>query len=126
MTYAALTKGSFAIATELLVAAWRMGLYAPLKEEFLMSQAQRYTHLENSLPKIPPKSRRWVGEMEEIAKTFQDLDMTPKIYQGAADIYRFMGKSSLADETPETLDEGRSLEEVIRILAENTEGVSKK
>ncbi len=126
MTYAALTKGSFAIAIELLVAAWRMGLYEPLKEEFLMSQAQRYTHLENSLPKIPPKSRRWIGEMEEIAKTFRDLDMTPKIYQGAADIYRFMGKSSLADETPETLDENRSLEEVIRILAENTEGVSKE
>ena len=126
MTYAALTKGSFAIATELLVAAWRMGLYEPLKEEFLMSQAQRYTHLENSLPKIPSKSRRWIGEMEEIAKTFRDLDLTPKIYQGAADIYRFMGKSSLADETPETLDENRSLEEVIRILAENTEGVSKE
>ena len=126
MTYAALTKGSFAIATELLVAAWRMGLYAPLKEEFLMSQAQRYSHLENSLPKIPSKSRRWIGEMEEIAKTFRDLDMTPKIYQGAADIYRFMGKSSLADETPETIDENRSLEEVIRILAENTEDVSKE
>jgi len=126
MTYAALTKGSFAIATELLVAAWRMGLYEALREEFLISQSQRYTHLENNLPKIPPKSRRWVGEMEEIAKTFQDLDMTPKIYQGAADIYRFMGKSSLADETPETLDENRSLEEAIKILAEYAESTSRE
>ena len=120
MTYAALTKGTFAIATELLVAAWRMGLYGPLKDEFLISQAQRYHHLEGSLPIVPSKSRRWVGEMEEIAKTFQDLGMTPKIYQGAADIYRFMGTSPLADETPETLDENRPLEEMIRILAENS------
>ena len=60
------------------------------------------------------------------AKTFQDLDMTPKIYQGAADIYRFMGKSSLADETPETLDDNRSLEEAIKILAEYAESTSRE
>jgi hypothetical protein len=56
--------------------------------------------------------------MEEIAKTFEELQMTPRIYQGAADMYRFMGQSPLADETPETRDKTRTLDKVIEILAE--------
>ena len=31
--------------------------------------------------------------MEEISKTFQDLGMTPKLYKGAADVYRFATKN---------------------------------
>ena len=118
MTYAALTKGTAALSVELLVAAWRMGLYERLVEEFQLSQAQRYATLEQGLPGVPTKSRRWVGEMEEIAKTFGDLGLTPKTYQGAAEVYRFVGKSPLADETSETLDKDRTLAQMIEILAE--------
>lgn len=118
MTYAAFTKGTFALATELLVAAKRMDLFEPLKEEFMMSQTQRYQAMERGLPSVPAKSRRWIGEMEEIAQTFQELGLTPLIYQGAADMYRFMGQSPLADETPETRDKNRTLDKVIEILAD--------
>lgn len=117
MTYAALTKGTSALSTELLVAAWRMGLYEVLVEELQLSQAERYTSLERSLQTMPSKSRRWAGEMEEIAKTFEELGLTPRIYQGAADIYRFVGKTSLADETPETLDKNRTLVQLIEVLS---------
>jgi hypothetical protein len=57
--------------------------------------------------------------MEEIAKTFEDLGLTPKIYQGAADIYRLVSKSTLADETPETVDTSRTLVQAIEKLAES-------
>jgi len=117
MTYAALTKGTSALSTELLVAAWRMGLYEVLVEELQLSQTERYTSLERSLQTMPSKSRRWAGEMEEIAKTFEELGLTPRIYQGAADIYRFVGKTSLADETPETLDKNRTLVQLIEALS---------
>ena len=117
MVYAALTKGLTALSTELLVAAWQMGLYRDLVEEFRMSQGQQYGRMKNALPSMPPKARRWVGEMEEIAKTFQDLSLTPRIYQGAAEVYRFVGQTTLADETPETRDKGRSLEEMVEVLA---------
>lgn len=119
MSYAALTKGSAALSTELLVASWRMGLYKTLIEEFKLSQPERYTWMEQGLPPMPTKSRRWIGEMEEIAKTFEELMLTPKIYQGAADIYRFVGKTPLAEETPETLNKNRTLAELIQILAES-------
>ncbi|MBI4295587.1 MAG: NAD(P)-dependent oxidoreductase [Chloroflexi bacterium] len=117
MTYAALTKGIAALSTELLVAAWQMGLYKPLREELRASQPELYRLMERSLLSMPTKARRWVGEMEEIARTFGDLGLTPKTYKGAADVYRFVGESSLADETPETYDKNRTLAELINILA---------
>ena len=122
MTYAALTKGITAISTELLIAAWRMGLYEALVKEIRESQAERYALMERSLPTMPIRARRWVGEMEEIAKTFGNLGLTPKIHLGAADIYRFVGETPLADETPETLDTSRTMIQVIEILAQRLEG----
>lgn len=117
MTYAAMNKGTQAISTELLVAAWRMGLFEALVDLFRESHADWYTSMERRLAVMPTKSRRWVGEMEEIAKTFGNLGLTPKIFQGAADIYRFVGETSLADETPETRDKNRTLTQVIEALA---------
>jgi len=60
---------------------------------------------------------RWISEMEEIAKTFADIGLTPKIHQGAADVYRFVGSTPLAEETPETRDRDRTLAQVIEGLA---------
>jgi len=121
MCYAALTKGTAALSTELLVAASKMGLIKPLAEEFQLSQLQPYTALKRGLPGMPTKARRWIGEMEEIAKTFEDVGLTPKIYQGAAELYQFVGKSSLADETFESRDKDRTLIEMIDILKDTLE-----
>ena len=118
MVYAALTKGTSALSIELLVAAWRMGLYETLMGEWQLSQKDRHDSLSRSLQSVPSKSRRWVGEMEEIAKTFGSLGLTPKILEGAADLYRFVGKNPIADETPETIDRNRTLKQLIQILAE--------
>lgn len=118
MVYAAMTKGTSALSIELLVAAWRMGLYESLVSEWKSSQKDRYESLSRSLQSVPSKSKRWIGEMEEIAKTFGDLGLTPKILEGAADIYRFVGNNPVADETPETIDRNRTLENLIQILAE--------
>jgi 3-hydroxyisobutyrate dehydrogenase-like beta-hydroxyacid dehydrogenase len=109
MCYAALTKGLAALATELLTAAEALGVYKALRDEFLMSQSSLLEHMERQLPIMPMKSRRWVGEMEEIAATFAQVGLTPKILQGAADIYRFVGNTPLADQTPENRDETLSL-----------------
>jgi 3-hydroxyisobutyrate dehydrogenase-like beta-hydroxyacid dehydrogenase len=118
MVYGALTKGFSAISTELLMAARKMGLYEFLVEEFELSQAEFYGRMKRSVPIMPSKSRRWVGEMEEIAETFESLNMTPKMYQGAADMYRLVGGTSLADETPENMDRSRTLTQVISILVD--------
>ena len=57
--------------------------------------------------------------MEEIAATFANVGLTPKIHEGAADIYRFIGETHLADLTPEDRDAFPALAEMIVSLAEN-------
>jgi hypothetical protein len=80
--------------------------------------------MEGGFPGIPSKAGRWIGEMEEIARTFGDLGLTPKIYQGAADIYRLVNDTLPEDETPEAADKGRRLEQMVEILADRLEGES--
>lgn len=117
MCYGALTKGQTALYTELLVAAEALGVSEALAAEFRHSQADALKRM-GGLPAMPPKSRRWVGEMEEIAATFGAVGLTPKIFEGAADIYRFVGGTSLADRNPE--DGGKpSLEEMLIQLAKS-------
>ena len=121
MWYAAMTKGTAALYTELLMAAEQMGLSPDLMAEFRSSQPATVQRMEGGLPGIPAKSRRWVSEMEQIQDTFGDLGLTPNIFQGVADMYRMVGASPLGGETPETQDRDRSLEDTIRLLSEHQE-----
>ncbi len=117
MCYAAMTKGSSALYTQLLMAAELMGLSGHLKAEFQDGQGAVYQRMERGLPGVPAKSRRWVSEMEEIQATFSGLGMTPHLFQGVADMYRLIGGTPLGDETPESKDLERSLEQTIAQLA---------
>ncbi len=66
---------------------------------------------------MPAKSRRWIGEMEEISRTFSQVGLTPKILAGAADMYRLVGDTALADRTPEDPEPPPALNEMIGLLA---------
>ncbi len=115
MCYAGLTKGLTALCVELLVAAEALGIREALFAEYDLSQAAMLKRMEGGLPGMPPKSRRWVGEMEEISATMAGVGMTGKFHDGAADIYRFVGDSTLADRTPEDPD-APTLEEMLELL----------
>jgi 3-hydroxyisobutyrate dehydrogenase-like beta-hydroxyacid dehydrogenase len=121
MCYAAMTKGSSALYAELLMAAELMGLSDHLREEFLGSQPAIYKRMEGGIPGVPAKSRRWVSEMQEIEATFDHLGLTPRMFQGVADVYRLMGGTPLGNETPETKDADRNLEQTISQLAAHVE-----
>ena len=114
-----MTKGLTALCTELLTAAEILGVSEALGEEFKLSQSALYERMERGLPSMPPKSRRWIGEMEEISATFEHVGLTPKILAGAADMYRFVGESHLADLSPEEPESYPTLEEMISSLAEH-------
>lgn len=121
MCYAGMTKGLTALCTNLLVAAEALGIRDALFDEWAMSQEAMLKRVQG-LPSMPPKSRRWVGEMEEIAATMASVGMSPKFHEGAADIYRFIGGSSLADRTPEDPDEP-TLELMLQNLVESLPAV---
>jgi 3-hydroxyisobutyrate dehydrogenase-like beta-hydroxyacid dehydrogenase len=120
MCYAAMTKGTTALHTELLIAAEKMGLTKELMAEFSGGQQAAVTCMEGWIPSMPAKSRRWVSEMEEVEKTFNDLGLTPDIFKGVSDMYRMIGATPLGDENPESRDRDRDLVETIRIIAEST------
>ncbi|MHC5673192.1 NAD(P)-dependent oxidoreductase [Nostoc sp.] len=120
MSYAALTKGLTAIGTELLIAAHRLGLDEQLWEEVSSSQPELAAILTRSIPSMTPKAHRWIGEMEEIAETFQELGLTERIFYGAADVYRLVKDTSLGKETPEERDRDRPLREIINALSDET------
>ena len=119
MCYAAMTKGSWALYSQLLMAAELMGLTEPLLAEFQSGQQQVLQRMERTIPTVPARSRRWVSEMEEIRDTFAHLGMTPDLFEGVAEMYRLIGSSPLGEEFPETRDRGRTFAETIRQLAQH-------
>ena len=119
MCYAALTKGTTALMTGLSITAERLGVSAPLRAEFELSQSAMLKRMQGHVPGMVPKAHRWVGEMEEIAKTFAAAGVTPKIFEGAAAIYEDVAKTSLASVTQEEWNNAdRNYSEVIENLAE--------
>jgi 3-hydroxyisobutyrate dehydrogenase-like beta-hydroxyacid dehydrogenase len=98
MSYAASTKGITALWTELLVAARALGLEEALMAEFKISGVD-FGEVGGRISSMPRRARRWVGEMEEIAKTFESVGLTPKMLQGAADMYRLVSSTPLAGQT---------------------------
>ena len=119
MCYASLTKGLTALCTELLTAARVLGVSEALTAEFQLSQSALFERMEKGLPGMPPKARRWIGEMEEISATFAHVGLTPNILTGAADMYRFVGDTHLADLPPEARDQFPTLAELIEIFAKS-------
>jgi hypothetical protein len=69
---------------------------------------------------MPAKAYRWVPEMEEIAKTFAELGMTRRIFEGATDMYAFIAATPLGKESPEQARQAaRSGLDVTRELADS-------
>jgi len=89
MCYAAMTKGVQALGAELLTAARLLGVEDTLLAEQSVggdvAAVRRF--VERALPTMPPKAYRWIGEMEEIARCFEDLSLPGRLMLGAADVY---------------------------------------
>ena len=117
MCYAAMGKGTQALVTELMVAAHRLGVTEAVVGEFTGKIGDVYRYAMSELPRMTPKAYRWDPEMREIAKTFAAVGLTPKTYEGAAEVYAFVAQTALGKETPESRDLLRSGEDVARLLA---------
>jgi len=88
MAYAAWSKGTAALLIAIRALARAEGVEAPLLEEW-----------RQSIPELPDRSARvalaaddkgwrWIGEMEEIARTFEAAGLPDGFHKAAADVYR--------------------------------------
>jgi 3-hydroxyisobutyrate dehydrogenase-like beta-hydroxyacid dehydrogenase len=119
MCYAAYTKGAVALGVEMLMAARRLGVDAALDHELQESAAENRQWILSRTGVMPPKAYRWVPEMLEIAKTFEDVQLTPRILLGAADMYEMIAKTALGKESPEEARKhGRDGTSIINGLAD--------
>lgn len=116
MCYASLTKGTAALNTAALLTAQSLGLSDELYRELEESQTARLQSMQ-SIRGLSAKAFRWVGEMEEIAKTYAEAGVTSHFHDGAAEVFRAIAESEIGHERPETLDQSRTLNETIRLLA---------
>ncbi len=118
MCYAALTKGTSTLQAALLSAAESMNLTDELIAEFEFSQPAALKQMSNGISRLPPNAHRWIGEMLEIASTFDNLGVTPSFHQGAAEMYRLLSRTPYASETPENADKSRSTRDTIRAVVD--------
>lgn len=119
MCYAAMTKGTIALGMQLLMAARKLGVEEALEAEFLESQPDLYQSVLTRSVSMPPKAYRWVPEMIEIAKTFEGAGLTPRMFQGAADMFELIAATPLGRESPEDArTKSRTGIEIVRGLAD--------
>ncbi len=117
MCYAALTKGTSTLQVALLTAAKALGVSDELQAEFESSQPGALKQMQG-IPRLPANAHRWIGEMEEIAATFDAVGVTPNFHKGAAEMYRLLSQTPFADESPETVDRSRTLWDTIEAVVE--------
>ena len=116
MCYASLTKGTGALRLAMLAAAEALGLYDELREELGRSQGATLAAAESSIPSVRQNAGRWVGEMEQIAETFDAVGVTPRFHQGAAEIFEVVDAASERDHAAEGSGEA-ALHETVRAIA---------
>lgn len=104
MLHSATTKGTRAMWIELLTAARAMGLSDALSAELAEGPDMVTKALIDNIVHEPRRSRRMIGELEEVALTFQGLGLTPRMLEGAADMHRLISATALADQSPREPD----------------------
>ena len=88
MVYAAQTKGTTALLSAILAVARHEGVEQELFQEWSMSQPWLGERALRQLEGAADRAWRWVGEMEEIAATFEEAGLPGGFHLAAADVYR--------------------------------------
>lgn len=114
MIYASSTKGAFSLYAAVAVMAELSGLRAALFAEFAESRPATLTSIETMVPRIPLDAKRWIFEMEEIARTYESFGMTPAFHQGASAIMQMAANTPLAAETRATAGGDQDLAAVLQ------------
>ena len=115
--YAALNKGAMTLRAAVLVAAKQLGVSEVFHAEVAASQPAHWNAMTKVIPWYAKDAVRQCDEMVEIQKTFTAAGVTAGFHKGAEELYELLARTPLIDETRETEDRERSLEEAVRIFA---------
>ncbi len=119
MCYASISKGTNTLHTAAMTVADALGVGEAVRAEIGESAPAVMERMRASIPRLPADAGRWIGEMEEIAKTFDSVGVTTGFHQGAAEMFRLLDSTPYGRETRETMDTARTLEETIAACVRN-------
>ncbi len=122
MVYAAVTKGTWTLQAAALTVAHSMGLTEAYFRELSESRAQEFEVMNRMVPHLPLDAGRWIGEMHEIAATFEAAGLPPDFHKGAAAMFSLMDRTPIAEETRETVDTSRTLEQALEMYVAALDG----
>jgi 3-hydroxyisobutyrate dehydrogenase-like beta-hydroxyacid dehydrogenase len=88
MAYAAWTKGTAALLLAIRALARAEGIEEPLLDEWHESIPELPERSVRAALAADSKGWRWVGEMEEIARTFEAAGLPGGFHEAAAEVYR--------------------------------------
>ena len=117
MIYASITKGTDTLLTAAYTAAEALGIREVMEAEWADSQPDALARMSRRVPALPADAGRWIGEMEEIAATYESVGLTPRFHKGAAEVYRLLDATPFAAETRETMDRNRTMQESVGVYA---------
>lgn len=103
MCYAAWTKGTSALLLSIRALAQAEGVQEALLDAWRSSQPDLVARSE-ATPRVAGRAWRWVGEMEEIARSFESVGLPGGSARAAADIYRRLSQYKDVPQPP-PLDE---------------------
>jgi len=104
MCYAANTKGTVALLAAILATAEQLGVRGALVEQWAHDDADLPASIEKRVRMNAPKAWRFVGEMHEISRTFEEAGTPGGFHASAAEIYSRLSQFKDARTLP-TLDE---------------------
>jgi ureidoglycolate hydrolase/3-hydroxyisobutyrate dehydrogenase-like beta-hydroxyacid dehydrogenase len=126
MCYAAVTKGSWTLYTAALVTAEVMGMTDLYLKELESSRPSVAAEMRRMVPRLPVDAGRWIGEMAEIASTLGSAGLPRGFHEGAGELFQLLNKTPIANETRETIDPTRTLEQALAIYAKAAQGSNRK
>jgi 3-hydroxyisobutyrate dehydrogenase-like beta-hydroxyacid dehydrogenase len=117
----AYNKGAFALYAVVMLAAEHYGCTEFLRERLPHSQAGTVPLLDQALNRLPALSGRYVGEMEQVAETFESIGLPGGFHDASATLFRMLNATSLGSERREQVDPNRSPVDVLRLLVAEIE-----
>jgi 3-hydroxyisobutyrate dehydrogenase-like beta-hydroxyacid dehydrogenase len=113
MCYAAYTKGTTALLAAILAAAERLEVRPELYAQWAQEDASFAQQTNQRVQRVTAKAWRFVGEMEEIAATFQSAGQPAGFHLAAAEVYQRLADFKAAPAVP-------ALDEVLAALSKTT------
>lgn len=102
MAYAAITKGSTALAVYALVSARSNGVSSALTDELGDSLPELLALVDGWIPPMPAKAGRWVAEMEELESTVAAVGLPAGTFASLASLYAWVAAQHV--DQAETVD----------------------